>query len=89
MSNLIYNKTYASDHPGVSTIDLDSVQVTWLLSNGLERTNKKLKSFGIKAVTLSQVVVVPLRQAEKRRAALYQTGVGTSVDGLMFSHGLY
>ena len=89
MSNLIHNKTYASDHPRVSTIDLDSVQVTWSLSNGLERTNEKLKSFGIKAVILSQVAVVPLRQAEKHRTALYRTGVGTPVDGSMFSHGLY
>ena len=55
----------------------------------LKEQIKKLKSFGIKAVTLSQVVVAPLRQAEKCQAALYRTGVGTPVDGSMFSHGLY
>ena len=40
-------------------------------------------------MSLSQVAVAPLRQAEKCRAVLYRTGVGTPVDGSIFSHGLY
>ena len=40
-------------------------------------------------MSLSQVAVAPLRQAEECRAVLYRTGVGTPVDGSMFSHGLY
>ena len=61
MNNSIYNKAYASDQ--LKTLQSTKIQFKQHghFSTVLKERTEKLKSFGIKAVTLSQVVVTPLR----------------------------
>ena len=91
----IYNKVDTSDLQatslnihGFTTSDqsLAGSHTLWIKG---QKANKKLKSFGIKAVKLPQVAVAPLRQAEKCWAALHRTGVGTPVYGSVFPHCLH